>query len=124
MKVLKNNVSSIPLIETNVDSDKDLKYIPKAPLSKRASMYISGAPGSGKSSLWCAVLRSKPTKSKPKDKRYYNNFFDRVETISNSMSTIPIDKFKLPGNQLHDSYSDEILLNIIGAHMRARAGAE
>ena len=90
-----------------------MKYIPTLPLPKRGSMYISGAPGSGKSSLWYAMLLSKPTQSKPKDKRYYNNFFDRVEIISNSLSTIPLDKFKLPEDQLHDSYSDDILLDII-----------
>ena len=89
MTVLKNNLSDIPLISTNVDSDKDLKYIPSAPLPKRGSMYICGAPGSGKSSLWYALLLSKPTKTKRKDKKYYNNYFDRAIVISNSLSTVP-----------------------------------
>ena len=113
MKVLPNKLSDIPLITTNVDSDKDLKYLPKSPLPKRGSMYICGAPGSGKSSLWYAMLLSKPKKSKPRDRRYYNNFFDRVEIISNSMSTIPTDKFKLPDSQLHGEYSDELLMDIV-----------
>ena len=113
MKVLPNKLSDIPLISTNVDSDKDLKFIPKNPLPKRGSVYICGAPGSGKSSLWYAMLLSKRTKTRPHDKRYYNKYFDRVEIISNSMSTIPVDKFKLPQNQLHGEYSDEVLMGII-----------
>ena len=113
MKVKINNLSDIPLTTTNVDSDKDLKFIPKSPLPKRGSMYICGTPGSGKSSLWYAMPLSKPTKSKPRDKRYYNKYLDRVEIISNSMSTIPVDKFKLPQNQLHGQYSDEVLMDII-----------
>jgi GTPase SAR1 family protein len=113
MKVKLNSLSEIPLIYTNVDSDKNLKYIPTNPLPKRGSMYICGAPASGKSSLWYALLLSKPTKSKPRDKRYYNKYFDRVEIISNSMSTIPVQKFKLPEDQLHSQYSDEVLIDII-----------
>ena len=74
MKISPNELSKVPLISTNVDSDKDLKYIPKNPLPKRGSMYICGAPGSGKSSLWYAMLLSKPTKSKPTDRRYYNKY--------------------------------------------------
>ena len=72
MKVLPNKLSDIPLISTNVDSDKDLKFIPKGPLPKRGSIYICGAPGSGKSSLWYAMLLSKRTKTRLHDKRYYN----------------------------------------------------
>ena len=113
MKVLPNKLSDIPLIQTNVDSDKDLKFIPKSPLPKRGSMYICGAPGSGKSSLWYALLLSKPKKSKPRDKKYYNKYFDHVEVISNSMSTIPTNKFKLPDSQLHGEYSDELLMDIV-----------
>jgi len=113
MKVKLNALSEIPLISTNVDSDKNLKFIPTSPLPKRGSMYICGSPGSGKSSLWYALLLSKPTKSKPREKRYYNKYFDRVEIISNSMSTIPVEKMKLPEDQLHSEYSDEVLIDII-----------
>ena len=59
------------------------------------------------------MLLSKRTKSKPRDKRYYNKYFDHVEIISNSMSTIPTDKFKLPDDQLHGEYSDELLMGIV-----------
>jgi hypothetical protein len=59
------------------------------------------------------MLLSKPTKSKPRDKRYYNKYFDHVEVISNSMSTVPTDKFKLPESQLHGEYSDELLMDIV-----------
>ena len=113
MKVLRNNLSDIPLISRNVDSDRDLKFIPKSPLPKRGSMYICGAPWSGKSSLWYAMLLSKPTKSRPGDKRYYNKYFGHVEVISNSMSTIPTDEFRFPYSQLHGEYSDELLMHIV-----------
>jgi len=62
MKIKPNKLSAVPLIQTSVDSDKDLKFIPTSPLPKRGSLYICGAPGSGKSSLWYAMLLSKPTK--------------------------------------------------------------
>ena len=113
MKIKPNKLSAVPLIQTSVDSDKDLKFIPTSPLPKRGSLYICGAPGSGKSSLWYAMLLSKPTKKKPNDKRYYNKYFDRVEIISNSMSTVPLEKFKLPSNQIHPKYSDDVLMKII-----------
>lgn len=113
MKVIKNELSEIPLIESNVDSDKELAFIPKYPLPKRGSLYLSGAPGSGKSSLWYALLLSKPTKKNKTNKKYYNKYFDHIEVISNSLSTVPLDKFKLPEEQTHGKYSDELLLNII-----------
>jgi len=113
MKLIKNNLSNIPLISTNVDSDADLAYIPTAPLPKRASIYMSGAPGSGKSSLWYALLLSKPTKKSKKSKKYYNKYFDHIEIVSNSLSTVPLTKFKLPEEQTHGKYSDELLIDII-----------
>ena len=113
MHVVKNELSEIPLISTNVDSDKDLAYIPTAPLPKRASIYLSGAPGSGKSSLWYALLLSKPTKRSKKSKKYYNKYFDHIEIVSNSLSTVPLNKFKLPGDQTHGKYSDDLLMEII-----------
>ena len=73
MKLVLNELSAIPLISTNVDSDKDLAYIPTAPLPRRASIYLSGAPGSGKSSLWYALLLSKPTKRSKKVKNTTTN---------------------------------------------------
>ena len=42
MKLVLNDLSAIPLISTNVDSDKDLAYIPTAPLPNRAFIYLSG----------------------------------------------------------------------------------
>ena len=73
MHVVKNDLSQIPLISTKVDSDKDLAYIPTAPLPTRASIYLSGAPGSGKSSLWYALLLSKPTKRSKKVRNTITN---------------------------------------------------
>jgi hypothetical protein len=71
------------------------------------------APLQVKTSLWTSLLLSHPTKRSPKIPRYYYRFFENVEIISGSLATLPLKKFGLPENQLHNKYSDELLQSII-----------
>jgi len=113
MKVSKKTyLSNIPLIKSDVDKD-NFPYIPFSPLPKRFSMYICGSPASGKTSLWTSLLLSHPTKKSPKLPRYYYKFFENISIISGSLATLPLKKFGLPENQLHNKYSDELLKDTI-----------
>jgi hypothetical protein len=113
MKVIKQTyLSNVPLIKSSVDND-NFAYKPFEPLPKRFSMYICGSPASGKTSLWTSLLLSHPTKKNTKTPRYYYKFFESINIISGSLATLPIKKFGLPENQLHNKYSDELLQDII-----------
>ena len=113
MKVAKKTyLSNIPLIKSDVDKD-NFPYIPCSPLPKRFSMYICGSPASGKTSLWTSLLLSHPTKKSPKLPRYYYKFFENISIISGSLATLPLKKFGLPENQLHNKYSDELMKDTI-----------
>ena len=113
MKVVKKSyLSDVPLIQSDVDKE-NFPYKPFDPLPKRFSMYICGSPASGKTSLWTSMLLSHPTKKAPKKPRYYYRFFDNINLISGSLQTLPIKKFGLPEDQLHNKYSDDLLKEII-----------
>ena len=113
MKIIKRSyLSDVPVIKSDVDKD-NFPYLPFQPLPKRFSMYICGSPASGKTSLWTSLLLSHPTKRSPKTPRYYYRFFENIDIISGSLATLPIKKFGLPENQLHNKYSDELLQTII-----------
>lgn len=113
MKIIKHSyLSDVPLIRSDVDRDS-FAYRPFDPLPKRFSMYICGSPASGKTSLWTSLLLSHPTKKKPKTPRYYYKFFENIDIISGSLATLPVQKFGLPENQLHNKYSDELLTDIV-----------
>ena len=113
MKIAKKSyLSDIPLIQSDVDKE-NFPYKPFDPLPKRFSMYICGSPASGKTSLWTSMLLSHPTKKAPKKPRYYYRFFDNINLISGSLQTLPIKKFGLPEDQLHNKYSDTLLNEII-----------
>lgn len=109
MKIIKKSyLSNIPIIKSDVDIE-NFPYNPFEPLPKRFSMYICGSPASGKTSLWTSLLLSHPTKKQTTKPRYYYRFFDNIEIISGSLSTLPIKKFGLEEGQLHNKYSDELL---------------
>lgn len=113
MRIAKQSyLSDIPVIPSDVDRE-NFPYKPFAPLPKRFSMYICGSPASGKTTLWTSLLLSHPTKKRPKIPRYYYRFFDRIELISGSLQTLPLQKFGLPEDQLHNKYADELLDEII-----------
>jgi len=113
MKIVKRSyLSEIPVVKSNVENDC-LPYVPFSPLPKKGSLYICGSPASGKTTLMTSLLLSHPTRKSPKKPRYYYRYFDRVEMISNSIQTLPLKKFGLPEEQVHNQYSDELLEEII-----------
>ena len=115
MKLLENDISNVPRIPISIDDISDLPYIPKEPLPKKSfAMYIVGSPGSGKTNLLLSLMLSHPTKKRKNIPKYYWKYFDHIEVISGSLQTLP-DRFlnKLPDEQLHNKYSDELLEEII-----------
>lgn len=114
MKIESNPISNIPPFKSDVDKLDDLPYIPTPPLPvKSFAMYLVGSPGSGKSSLMMSLLTSKSTK-KVKRNRYYYKFFCLVHFISCSLQTLPNKFLKLlPDDHKHNSYSDELLMEIV-----------
>jgi GTPase SAR1 family protein len=99
----------------DVDSLQNMSFIPPKPLPPKSfAMYIVGAPGSGKSNLWQALLLSHPTKKRPDKPRYYYRAFDRVELISGSLQTLPKQLLsKIPDEQQHNKYSDALLTDLV-----------
>jgi Cdc6-like AAA superfamily ATPase len=115
MKIIKNNLSDIPVYKSSVDNTSDLPYIPQKPLPvKSFLLYIVGSPGSGKTSLMMTLLTSHPTK-KNKDKNlYYFKFFDNIFVISGSLQTLPNSFLKLlPEEKKLNKYSDNEMIDII-----------
>jgi Cdc6-like AAA superfamily ATPase len=115
MKIIKNNLSDIPVYKSSVDNTSDLPYIPQKPLPvKSFLLYIVGSPGSGKTSLMMTLLTSHPTK-KNKDKNlYYFKFFDNIFVISGSLQTLPKSFLKLlPEEKKLNKYSDNEMIDII-----------
>ena len=107
-----NKLSNLSIIKSDVDKE-DFPYTPVPPLPKRFSMYLVGSPASGKTTLLTSLLLAHPTTKNKNANRYYYKFFDRVEIISGSIQTLPIEKFGLPPDQLHEMYTDEVLADII-----------
>jgi Cdc6-like AAA superfamily ATPase len=115
MKIIKNNLSNIPVYKSSVDNTSDLPFIPQKPLPvKSFLLYIVGSPGSGKTSLMMSLLTSHPTK-KNKDKNlYYFKFFDNIFIISGSLQTLPRPFLKLlPEEKKLNKYSDDEMIDII-----------
>lgn len=115
MKIIKNLISEIPVVRSNIDDTSDLSYIPAKPLPcKSFLLYIVGTPGSGKTSTMMSLLSSHPTKSKPTTPMYYYKFFDNIYLISGSLATLP-DKFTklLPDDKKHSQFSDELIEEIV-----------
>ena len=115
MKIIKNNLSNIPVYKSSVDNTSDLPFIPKKPLPvKSFLLYIVGSPGSGKTSLMMSLLTSHPTK-KNKDKNlYYFKFFDNIFLISGSLQTLPNSFLKqLPDEKKLNKYTDNEMIDII-----------
>lgn len=115
MIVLKNKIlNEINPPQQEIDSEKDLSYIPTKPLpSKSHAMYIVGEPASGKSSLMTAMLYQRKTKKKPNVNKMYYRFFDNIHLISPSLHTLNLNKLKLNPERLHTKYDDELLTDIL-----------
>lgn len=115
MKIIENEkLSHIPLISQNVDSISNCAYRVNKPLEPMNSFsYIVGSAGSGKSSLFLAMLCSHPTKKNPTQPRWFYKYFDKIWLISNSLQSLPLNKLNLNEERIFNKYSDEILKNII-----------
>ncbi len=115
MKVLDNTkLTHIPLISQNVDNLSDLPYKVSEPLEPANSFsYIVGSAGSGKSSLFLALLCAHPTRKKPHEPRFYYKYFDRIYLCSNSLHSLPMDRLNLNEARVHSKFSNEILGSII-----------
>lgn len=108
MKIIKNELSNLKPIKQDIDSNADLPFIPTEPLPIRSSLYIVGAPGSGKTSFWNSLLMNKG-----KNKAYYG-FFDKIFLISGSLNTLPERLLKkLPDHQKYNKFTDELLEDIL-----------
>jgi len=115
MKVIPNKqLSHIPPVIMDIDNTNDLPYKVAKPLpAKSFAMLIIGQPGSGKSTLWNSLLLSHPTKKKPDIPRFYYRYFDHVWLISPSLNTLPLNKLNLNASRMFDSYSDELMEEIL-----------
>jgi len=104
----------IPVLACPVDDTAGLPYQVAKPLPKKSfAMYISGAPGSGKTNLWLSLLTSRPTKKKTQVPRFYYRYFDKIYLISNSLATLPLDKLNLDPDRVFDEFNDGMLMDII-----------
>ena len=116
MKVLKDKgIKDIPVFKSDIDDTSDMDYIPPYPLpAKNFALYLVGAPKSGKTSLMMSLLLSHPTRKRKNIPRFFYKVFDRIEFISASHQTLP-KRFrdKLPEDQIHPEYSDDLLMDII-----------
>jgi len=114
MKIERNKLSKIPKINQPIDSLNDLAYIPEKPLPIHGSLYFVGSPASGKTSTMIALLTSHPTKKNKTKNLYYHKYYDNIQMISGSLSTLPKSfTNKLPENQLHNKFDDDKLVDII-----------
>ena len=107
MKIIKNELSDMKAVKQDIDDNSNLPFIPSHPLPIRFSMYIVGAPGSGKTSFWNSLLMNK------KNKAYYG-FFSKIFLISGSLNTLPQRLLKqLPDHQKYNNFNDELLSDIL-----------
>ena len=115
MKVIENELlDRIPLISQNVDDKSRCAYkLPKPLEAMNSFSYIVGSAGSGKSSLFLAMLCSRPTKKHPDLPRFYYKYYDKIYLVSNSLQSLPLNKLNLNEGRVHSQYSDEVLQNII-----------
>jgi hypothetical protein len=108
MSKKRKHLSEVPRAPCQIDDLSDLPYVPEPPLpAKSFAMYIVGAPGSGKSNLWQAMLVSK-------NPLYYRGLFDRIELVSGSLGTLA-DKVtdQLPSDQQYPYLNDDLLVEIL-----------
>lgn len=115
IETIKNKkLTHIPVLPCAVDDCSDLPYNVAKPLPKKSfAMYISGAPGSGKTNLWLSMLTSRPTKKSVEKPRFYYRYFDKIYLISNSLATLPLDKLNLDPDRVSGEFSDGMLMSII-----------
>jgi GTPase SAR1 family protein len=115
MKVIENEkLDKIPLITQNVDNTAGCAYKVAKPLEAINSFsYIVGAAGSGKTSLFLAMLCSRPTKKKPDLPRFYYKYFDKIYLISSSLASLPLNKLNLNEGRVHNKYSDALMQSIV-----------
>ena len=102
MKIIENSkLSKIPLIGQNVDNTSNVAYKVNPPLEPMNSFsYIVGSAGSGKSSLFLAMLCSRPTKNKPDQSRWFYKYYDHIYLISASLQSLPLNKLNLNENRV------------------------
>ena len=114
MKIQKNKLSKIPKVIQPIDSLNDLAFVPEKPLPIHGAIYFVGSPGSGKTSTMISMLTSHPTKKNKIKPLYYYKYFDNIEIISGSLSTLPKTFInKLPIEQQHNKFDDNELVDII-----------
>ena len=115
MKVVNNELlDRIPLIAQNVDNTSNCAYKVAKPLeAMNGFSYIVGAAGSGKSSLFLAMLCSRPTKKHPDLPRFYYKYFDHIYLISSSLQSLPLNKLNLNEDRVFNKYSDELMQSIV-----------
>ncbi|MBL4862971.1 MAG: hypothetical protein JKY09_08155 [Crocinitomicaceae bacterium] len=111
LKKSKKSLSQVPVIPCPVDSLADLAFIPEKPLpAKNFAMYVVGAPGSGKTNLWVAMLTSQ-------NPLYYRGLFNMIALVSASKDTLPkkvtTGKQGLPPEQQYMWLDDKVLIDII-----------
>ena len=115
MKIIENEkLSKIPLINQNVDDIKNVAYSVVKPLEAiNGFSYIVGSAGSGKSSLFLAMLCSRPTKKKPDEPRFHYKYFDKIYSITSSLASLPLSKLNLNEDRVFNKYSDELMEQIV-----------
>tara|TARA_Y100000004_G_C8952872_1_gene429402 strand:- start:1315 stop:2100 length:786 start_codon:yes stop_codon:yes gene_type:complete len=115
MKIIDNEkLNKIPLISQNVDNTSNVAYKVAPPLEPMNSFsYIVGSAGSGKSSLFLAMLCSRPTKKKPNEPRFYYKYFDKIYLISSSLASLPLNKLNLNEDRIFNKYSDSLMEQIV-----------
>ena len=115
MKIIENEkLSKIPLISQNVDNISNVAYSVVKPLEAiNGFSYIVGSAGSGKSSLFLAMLCSRPTKKKPNEPRFMYKYFDKIYLISGSLQSLPLNKLNLNEDRVFNKYSDELMEQIV-----------
>jgi hypothetical protein len=114
MKIERNNLSKLPRINQPIDNLDDLPFIPSEPLPIHGAIYFVGSPGSSKTSTMISMLTSHPTKKNKNKNLYYFKYFDSINIISGSLSTLPSSFLnKLPENQTYNKFDDDTLVDII-----------
>lgn len=123
MKIERNKLSKIPKVNQPIDSLNDLPFIPEKPLPIHGAIYFVGSPGSGKTSTMISMLTSHPTKKNKTKPLYYYKYFDNVEIISGSLSTLPKSfTNKLPEEQQHNKFDDDKLVDIVNGMQEGENG--
>jgi len=111
IRVKPSPLSNIKKVPGGLDPRKNLPFIPTEPLPCVSfCMYISGAPGRGKTNLWTHLFLSK-------NPVYYRKFFDKTYLMSNSRSTLPKKVIKgkqgVPPEQQYDEMKDSDVMQIL-----------